>query len=214
MINMMNMVYGNPEEEKYFITDLEKKDDKLVVTHADARVEETKFTEHNLGFYRRRMIEQAKQKLPEFSIVLSKESFKAYVKRYGSLIGSVVGLFFLYNVDIHIIMKILLTILIVLGEAAYFVFNTIMLSVMQEDCRETLATEYYLANINDFQYYDKEKGVDGYILPPEDISRYKLDDRMLAQMSETIADFKSQGFEDKDIYLTYQKSTPKKGPTK
>lgn len=209
---MMNMVYGNKDAEQYFITGLDCQDDKLIVTHADGTTEETKLTAHNLGFYRNRMIEQARQNLPKFSCVLSKESFMVYVKRVGAIIGGLVGLFLLYNIDIHIIMKIIITILLVLGELGYYLFNEIVLSVMSEDCAETLATEYYLANLSDFQYYDPENGVDGYILPPEDISKYKLDDRMLSQMSGVIKDFKSQGFEDKEIYLTYQKSQPKKGP--
>ncbi|MDE5888858.1 MAG: hypothetical protein K2H20_02440 [Bacilli bacterium] len=208
---MMNMVHGDKEAEKYFITDIETKEDKLIIKLADGTIEELKFTDHNLGFYRRRMIEQAKTKLPNFADVLSKESFLVYVKRVGAIIAGVLGLFLAYNVDIHIIMKIVLTILITLGELAYYLWNEIVLSVISEDCRETLATEYYLAHLQDFQYYDPDKGVDGYILPPEDISKYRLDDRMLAQMSDTIKDFKNQGFNDDEIYLTYQKRQPKKG---
>lgn len=209
---MMNMVYGDKEEEQYFITDLECKDDKIVVTHANGSKEETKLTAHNLSFYRNRMIEQAEKSLPEFSRVLSKESFKVCAKKFGAIIGGLVGLFLLYNLDIHIIMKIIITILVLLGEAFYYLFSEILLGVMSPDCVETLATEYYLANLNDFRYYDQEQGVDGYILPPEDIGKYKLDDNLLKQMSEVIKDFKSQGFEDKEISLTYKKHQPKKTP--
>ncbi len=202
---MMNMVYGNKEAEPYFITDIERKDDRLIITHADKSVEDSKYSDRNLGFYRHKMIDQARKYLPAFTIDLSKESFKVYVKRVGAIIGGILGMFLLYNIDIHTIMKIVLTILIILGELAYYIWNEIVLSVISDDCRETLATEYYLANLRDFQYYDQEKGIDGYIVPPEDISNHKLDNSQLKQMSETIKDFKSQGVDEKDISLTYKK---------
>lgn len=209
---MMNMVYGDKDKEQYFITDIEVKDDKIIITRADGSTEESKLTDRNLGFYRHKMIEQSQKYLPDFSDELGKESFKVYAKRVGAIVVGILGLFLLYNIDIHIVMRIILTVLIALGEIAYYLWNEIILSVMSDDCRETLATEYYLANLQDFRYYDPEKGADCYVLPPEDISRYKLDDKLLTQMSGTIKDFKSQGFEDGEIYLTYQKSQPKKGP--
>ncbi len=214
MINMMNMVYGDKDKEQYFITDIEVKDDKIIITRADGSKEESKLTDRNLGFYRSRMIDQAEKNLPNFSIELSKESFMVYVRRVGAIVGGLLSFFLLYNIDIHIIIKIILALLITLGEIFYYLWNEIVLSVMSNDCCETLATEYYLANLQTFRYYDAEKGVDSYILPPEDISRYNLDDRLLTKMSETIKDFKSQGYEDGDIYLTYKKSQPKKDPRK
>lgn len=204
---MMNMVYGDKEAEQYFITDIEQKDESLVITHADKSVEELKYTDHNLSFYRSRMIDQAKTHVKCFGDTLSLESFKVYVKRVATIIAGIVGLYFLYNFDIHILMKIILTILLAFGELAYYLFNEVVLDLMSADSIETLATEYYLAHLQDFQYYDSERGIDGYILPPEDIGKHRLDQKCLEQMSETIKDFKSQGFEDKEIYLTYKRET-------
>ena len=79
---------------------------------------------------------------------LGKDSFLTFVKRYAAIIGGIVGLYFLYNFDIHIAMKIILTVLILLGEVGYYLYNELYLSIVGSEVLECLATEYYINNLN------------------------------------------------------------------
>lgn len=201
---MMNMV-EDEQAKKYFITDVEQVDDSLVVKRADDSVNEESFSEHNLQFYRLQMIEQAKEYLPKFLDRLSYDSFMVTVKKYAAIVLGVVGLFFLYNVPVHLVMKIILSILLLLGEVGYYLYNEIILDLMWNFVREGLATETYLQNLDTFQYFDKEAYLDKFILPPEDIGRYGLTREMIEEMVKTIQGFKEDGVESQDISLTYQK---------
>lgn len=203
---MIDMVMDEKNRE-YFITDIEFDDKVLKVTRADGSVSTEPFSYHNLGFYRTKMIENAKLNINPFMDDLSKDSFFTFVKRYAAIIGGIVGLYFLYNVDIHLIMKIILTILVVLGEAAYYLINQLYLILLSEQVSESLATEFYLKNISKFTYYDRDNYTDGYIVPPEDIGKYRLTQDTLEQILQGIEEFKEQGFEPEEMILSYKRNT-------
>lgn len=193
------------KDKEYFITDIEVIDGKLVVTRADGSTSEEPFSEHNLGFYRNLMIKNANQYIGPYMDDVGKDSFFTYVKKYGAIIAGVVGLYFLYNIDIHIAIKIIISILVILGEIAFFLFNEFYLCIVGAEAMECMATEYYLKNISVFKFYDREHYTDGFIVPPEDIARYKLSEDMLVQIKNNIELFKKDGIEDKDISLSYKK---------
>lgn len=201
---MLDMTMDDKDKE-YFITDIEYDDKVLKVTRADGSVSEEKFSEHNLGFYRLQMIKYAKENIEGYLDDIGKDSLLVFVKRYGAIIGGLVGLYFLYNVDIHLIIKIIITILILLGEMAYYVLNSLYLSVVNMEALEVLATEYYLKNLDHFRYYDNENGTDGFIVPPEDIGKYGLTKDMLEQIYNNINEFKKEGYEPKNMSLTYKR---------
>lgn len=201
---MLNMSI-NEENEAYFITDILVCGDNMIIKRADGTVSEEKFSHHNLGFYRTQMIENAKENIGPYLDVLSKDSFFTFVKRYSAIILGVVSLYFLYNIDIHIIMKILITLIALIGEIGYFFLNEIYISIMGSEVIECLATEYYLKNIENFRFFDQENYTDGYIVPPEDISRYHLTCEMLEQICQGIKDFKSEGILSQDIQLSYKR---------
>lgn len=203
---MIDMVMDEKNRE-YFITDIEFDDKVLKVTRADGSVSTEPFSYHNLGFYRTKMIENAKLNINPFMDDLSKDSFFTFVKRYAAIIGGIVGLYFLYNVDIHLIIKIILTILVVLGEAAYYLINQLYLILLSEQVSESLATEFYLKNISKFTYYDRDNYTDGYIVPPEDIGKYRLTQDTLEQILQGIHKFKEQGFEPEEMILSYKRKT-------
>lgn len=203
---MIDMVMDEKNKE-YFITDIEYDDKVLKVTRADGTVTTEPFSYHNLGFYRTKMIENARLNINPFMDDLSKDSFFTFVKRYAAIIGGVVSLFFLYNVDIHVIMKIILTILIGLGELGYYIYNEIYLSIIGKQVIEGLATEYYLNNLGKFNYFDRENYTDGYIVPPEDIAKYGLTQDTLEQVLQGIEEFKEQGFEPEEMTLSYKRKT-------
>lgn len=201
---MLDMTMDDKDKE-YFITDIEYDDKVIKVTRADGSVSEEKFLEHNLGFYRLQMIKYAKENIEGCLDDIGKDSLLVFVKRYGAIIGGIVGLYFLYNVDIHLIIKIIITILILLGEMAYYVLNSLYLSVVNMEALEVLATEYYLKNLDHFRYYDNENGTDGFIVPPEDIGKYGLTRDMLEQIYNNINEFKKEGYEPKNMSLTYKR---------
>ena len=203
---MIDMVMDEKNKE-YFITNIEYDDKVLKVTRADGTVTTEPFSYHNLGFYRTKMIENAKLNINPFMDDLSKDSFFTFVKRYAAIIGGIVGLYFLYNVDIHLIIKIILTILVVLGEAAYYLINQLYLILLSEQVSESLATEFYLKNISKFTYYDRDNYTDGYIVPPEDIGKYRLTQDTLEQILQGIEEFKEQGFEPEEMILSYKRKT-------
>jgi hypothetical protein len=203
---MLDMVMEEKNKE-YFITDIDVKDGKIIITRADGSVSEENFTAHNLGFYRMRMIDSAKEYINPFMDDLGKDSFMTFVKRYAAIIAGVVGLFFLYNVDVHIIMKIIISILVVLGELGYYLYNELYLNIIGGEVLECLATEYYIKNLNSFRYYDKENYTDGYIVPPEDIGKYQLTKDVLEQLKNGIEEFKNKGFESEEITLSYKRQT-------
>ena len=203
---MIDMVMDEKNRE-YFITNIEYDDKVLKVTRADGTVTTEPFSYHNLGFYRTKMIENARLNINPFMDDLSKDSFFTFVKRYAAIIGGIVGLYFLYNVDIHLIIKIILTILVVFGEAAYYLINQLYLILLSEQVSESLATEFYLKNISKFTYYDRDNYTDGYIVPPEDIGKYRLTQDTLEQILQGIEEFKEQGFEPEEMILSYKRKT-------
>lgn len=201
---MLDMVLDD-KNKKYFITDIEVREDKIIITKADESVSEEPYSGHNLGFYRTQMINYAKDNLDPYLDDLGKDSFFTYVKRYAAIIGGIVGLYFLYNFDIHIVIKILITILLTLGELAYYLYNELYLNILGAEVIECLATEYYIKNLSTFTYYDKDNYTDGYIVPPEDIGKHELTKDMLEQLGTGIEEAKKNGSEPQDMKLTYKK---------
>lgn len=195
------------KEKGYFITDIEYNDEILKVTRADGSVSEEPFSYHNLGFYRNQMVNHIKDNINPFMDDLSKDSFFTFVKRYAAIIGGIVGLYFLYNFDIHIIMKIIITILVLLAEVGYYLYNELYLTLVGSEVIESLAYEYYLKNIDKFRYYDREHFTDGFIVPPEDVGKYQLTQDMLTQIIQGIDDFEDKGFEPEEMTLSYKRQT-------
>ena len=206
---MLDMVM-NESDKKYFITDIEVRDGKLIITRADESVTEEPYSAHNLGFYRMQMVRNAKENINPYMDDLGKDSFLTFVKRYAAIIGGVVLLYFLYNFDIHIAMKIIISILALLGEVGYYLYNELYLRIVGSEVLECLATEYYLDKLGTFSYYDKENYTDGFIVPPEDIGKYQLTKDMLEQLATGIEEAKEKGSQPQDMKLTYKKiDTPK-----
>ena len=102
---------SNNQKEEYYIMDIKIEDEKLFIYYADGREECIPFSKHNLGVFRNRMVIQAKENIDSCLNKIAKESFGVYFKRFMTVIGLLVGLYFLYNLDIHVIMKIILALL-------------------------------------------------------------------------------------------------------
>ncbi len=200
---MLDMTFTK-NDSQYFITDIEVKDGKIFITRADGTVSEEKFSEHNLGFYRMQMIKYADENINDFLDDLAKDSFMTFVKKYGAVILGVVSLYFLYNFDIHIIIKILITILIGLGEIAYYIVNKLYLILLNDQIIEAWTIESYLKNLNVLRYYDDEAFTDNYVIPPEEIGKSILNKEQLEKLVEGIKLHREQGMNPKQMKLTYE----------
>ena len=100
---------------------------------------------------------------------------------------------------------LVLALLILFSEVIYYLYNEVYLTVLADDLSEIEATDYYLKNINSFKYYDTLDGEIGYILPIEDIDKYDLTLNQLEQIDSLVKQFREEGVENRDIFLTYKK---------
>lgn len=201
---MINMVDG--DEKKYFITDIffDGNSNEIVVKYGDGNETREPFVFHNLQFYRHKMIEQSFKHLPHFLDELSKYSFLVVVRKYIVIIGGILSMVLLYNLDIHIIMKIILSVLIVLGEVGYYLYNEVILTLMGSVVSEGLATETYLKYIDNFRYLNDDKEYE-FFLPPEAIARYGLTSDMVEDLNRVLESLKNDGYVNKEITLSYKR---------
>lgn len=200
---------GDSEKLKYYVTDVRKEGENLVTVYGDKSVDVTPFSEHNLNVVRNRMIEQAQAYLQDYYGFIAKEILSTCIKEFVALISGVVGLFFLYNVDIHTIMKIIITVLGLGGEAFYFFLNKIRLTILGMGASEAEATEFYINNLDEFRSYDALTGREEYVLSIEDIANHKIPKEMLVNLLEKIQEFKAQGFQSGEMKLNF-KPQPKR----
>ena len=194
----------NEDEEKNFIVDIETTDDEMIIRYADGHEVREKFSYHNLNVYRLHMEEQAKNNMDYAYDIVAKDSFMVYAKRILAIIGGIIGGIVIYNVDIHIIMKIVLALILIFSEGLYYLYNELYLSVLSTDLGEILATDYYLKNIDKFKYYDSKMGEYKYIVPIEDIEKHSLTQEQLEEISDLVSTFRKEGITDNDISLTYK----------
>ena len=195
----------NKEEQESFITNINKDNDSLVVSYASGNETTERFSLHNMNYYRGKMEEQANMYVGKYLDKLSIKSFSIYVARVSSIILGLFSLFLSYNIDIHIIMKILLTILVALLEFGYYIYSDIKLDILYTQALEGMATEYYLNNIDDFKYKNPHTYEFGYIVPIEEISKMGLTEDWLKAASEKIKELISSGIEKEDISLSLSK---------
>ncbi len=199
----------NEEESKYYVTDIKVNENEMIISYGDGREVHEKYTLHNLNFYRLRMIKQANEGIDYAYSVIAKDSFKIYAKRFLAMLAGIIGSVVTLNIDIHVIMKIIIIVLMLLGEGLYYFYNEIYLYLLSEDLDEVEALNYYLSNIDKFKYYDKDEGEDGYILPIEDLEKYHITKNMLEQIVFNVVKFREEGVDYKDMKLTYKSSEDK-----
>lgn len=204
---MLDLSYDE-NDAKTYIVNIEHIEDKLVITYADEHKEEYPFSSHNLHYYRISMINNAKEHINPILNNYTKETLKTVIKKYASIILSIASLYFLYNLDIHIIIKIILTILIALGELRYFVIKMIYEMFLGMDIPELLATEEYLKDPHYFEYYSKSLEDYNYIFPLEDISKYELDLEQVIAAREEVQKAKESKQDLDTLKLSYKLKNP------
>ena len=95
--------------------------------------------------------------------------FKVCVKKFGSVALSLAGLFFMYNFDIHIIIKILLTLGVAALEVFYYFVKHYDLLVIGQELNRVEALETYFNNSREFMVHNEDENEDDYVLGVEDV---------------------------------------------
>ena len=194
------------EDKSSFITDIDHINDSIVVNYADGSVSQDEpYILHNYNVYRRRMEQQVYDYAEKHLDKLGIESFKLFLHRYIPIVGSLIGLYYLYNIDISVIMKILITILVLLGNGLNYIINEIWTIVLSYDFDQTEAYLEYVHNID--KYVIRKIDEDSYILPIEDIGKHNLSLNQVKEIGETISSYRQKFGEDiEEIKLTYHKN--------
>lgn len=203
---MMDMTRKD-EDKKSYIVGLMKLEDGIAIQYADGSMEKENFySENNMEFYRRRMEKQAKKYVGPYLDHLKCEVLKIYVKEIIAMVIGVFGIYLLYNVDIHSIMKIILGICIAILEGIYCLYQEINLNFLVDEVREGLATEYYINHKNDFSYYDEAKKEYIDALKIDDIAKYKLSFYSIMEFEQYLETLKKENMEGlTDVKLIFNK---------
>lgn len=166
---MVNMTLYDEEESSYII-DIRKKDNEIVLTFADGHEEVMgPYSLHNMNFYRYRAQRQFYEFYDKYMNEMALESFKVCVKKFGSVALSLAGLFFMYNFDIHIIIKILLTLGVAALEVFYYFVKHYDLLVISQELNRVEALETYFNNSREFMVHNEDENEDDYVLGVEDV---------------------------------------------
>lgn len=200
---MINMTLDEKDEE-FFITDVNFLDDDIEVTYADGHKINVGFcNDHMREFYRLKLEKQARDFVAPFLEQAGKDSLVLYIKKYAPIVVSLIGLYFLYNIDIHIIMKIILSIVIAIINGINFLSTQYDLFVLSEYIGEAFSLEYYLNYLKDFTYFDEEVEKEVKALPIEEISKFNLSVETLEKIRNEVLELKKEdGISD--LKLSYK----------
>lgn len=206
---MVDMTINKSDKSNYII-DITNMGSYINIKYADGKEENDELmSEHNYNVYRRRMINQIKEYSNKYMNKLSWESFKIFLHRYVPIVLSLIGLYFGYNFDIHIIFKILLTIVLLVINGLNLLVNEIWTIVMSEDLDKVEAYMYYEKNIKNFM---KDEINDEYLLPIEDIDKCNLTYNMVVEIGKTVEKFRTDHPDDDvELSLNYKKKEVKNG---
>ena len=201
---MVNMTLYDDEEESY-IVDIKKENDRIMVYYADGHADDMgPYSLHNMNFYRLRAQRQFHEFYDKYMDQAGLDSLRICIKKFGSIAVDAFGLFLLYNFDIHIIIKIILTIGMIGINIFYYFLKHYDLLVLGQELDRVEALELYLDNVREFMIYNEDEGEDDYSLAIEDIWQ---NDLHKDEVSEIIADAKAnKGYVLKYDVKKYKKS--------
>lgn len=206
----MILMTDDREKLKSYITDIKRVDEQLITVYADKSISTVYYSEHNLNVVRYRMIEQVRDNVMNFYDYVAKKYISICIKNIVSVISSVVGLFFLYNIDINIIMKIIISILTALGVTTYIILNKKMIDTLNDELNEAEASEFYVNHLDELKECNKDSGNDEFVLPIEDISKYNVPKELLEELLEKVQEFKEDGISVSEMKLVYKPKTKSK----
>lgn len=208
---MMDMT-GVDGDKEHFIVDIMSTPESITVYYADGSSSMDNFyTEHNMEFYRGQMEKQAKKYIDGYMKYLQDEVLRVYVLRALAIATGVIGMYLLYNFDIHYVMKFILGLILVILELGYYLYEEINLDFLSLEVREALATDYYLNHKMSFNYFDTLKNEYVDALKIEEIANKELTLDDIVEFENYILNLKKEyPGQLADIKLTLTKEENKK----
>ncbi|MGN1337704.1 MAG: hypothetical protein ACI4WW_04435 [Candidatus Coprovivens sp.] len=149
MINMAT----NKEDAANFITNVSVNDDntKFILTYGDGHIEYSDYvTDHNYNYYLNRLEQQFLNYKNNYIDFLSKIYTEVITKRFIGSISALLGLFLSYNIDIHIVMKIIIWILIIIFGLGYRFMQQIKLMALDNEFDSVKLMEYLQVHKEEF----------------------------------------------------------------
>lgn len=200
---MVNMTLYDSEEDSYII-DIKVEDGHIKVYYADGHVDDVgKYSLHNLNFYRYRAERQYYEFYDKYMDQCGLESLKLYAKKYGSVAIDAISLYFLYNFDIHIVIKILISLAMIGINIFYYFLKHYDLLVLSQELDRVEALDLYFKNKKEFLVFNEDEKEDDYSLTCEDVWQ---NDLKKEEVSAILEDAKS----NKGMVLKYDVKKYKK----
>ena len=213
---LLNMAL-EPEEDVDYIIDLNHKDNKIIVTYADGHTyEEDSYSEHNMNFWRRRIIDQIHKHYDAYQEQGGKEAWELAGKELlvvlapvaaGVVIHLASQFFLQYNIDIHISIKIILESLVILYSLKETLFNFIDFSRLGKLLMESERLKKYADAAHDLEYYNKVTSDYSFVVPVEDMWQHNVSENQLEKIRDYVVKTKRElGGDLQDFELTYKKT--------
>lgn len=209
---MLDMTTNQKEKETY-ITDLKHNDEQITINYANGQINTEKFIEHNLHAYRYRMEEQVKKYSADFIEKRKVAYIIVTMEQFGALIVGLMGLNFIYDIDINIVMKNIFRVLLLVAAFLITSITQGAKNYLAKETAECLTYKEYLKKRQSFKYYDCEKQEERDVLNIEEISQNNLTTADLDEIIKRLQEFKeTYGDDIADLKLTYTKKNDKIPP--
>lgn len=174
----------NDKDKEGYVSNIEVNDNNEIIVHyASGKVENCGlFSQHNFEFYLGRMEKQFYEYKDSFLDYEGKLCLQLYAKRIISGIMALLSIWFSYNIDIHVLMKIFLFILIIITSFLNEVYLKSKLIVEDMKIGNVDAMDYFLKHKDEFKMsvideIDGEKK-DIYVINMNNIDIFSSPDKM------------------------------------
>ncbi len=213
---LLDMTVDEDEAPNYII-DLDHNDDNIVITYLDGHQNaDESYNEHNMNFWRRRVIEQINDYYDLYQEGGGKAIIKVLLGELKSLLIPVAGgvvislvskLFLQYNIDIHIAIKIILESLLIIKAGIDTFYNHYIISRIVKLQMESNRFKKYADISKDLEYYDRVINDYCFAVPVEDVWKKNLQENQLEEIRDRVVELKKElGDELLDLSLVYKPS--------
>ena len=148
------------EDKKYYVTNIDKIDDKYLILYADNHKEiKPNLSEHNYQFYLNKMEQQYLNYKDEYLNKKSREVFKLYIQTITIFITQIISIILLYNIDINIIEKLIIGFIYLFVTVAINFYKKIQIIEYDQNFGNMEAVDYFLNHKDEFTYTTKDNKI-------------------------------------------------------